>query len=202
MLPILSTSPTPIPLFQSFLCRAALISAVAIAILTTATILSSSQQQMALTMNGTLQSVLSYRISSLALSTCITMSFLCAVACVILLFRYKNPQVTPPPFNNPSLKNESNISTTTTTMDKNTVYKTLPIKKIEAPVLGRITKILVSQGDKVSLATPLCILEIMKVEIAVSANFEGKIKNIFIQPNEIVQRGQVLIDMEEESSIK
>ncbi len=67
---------------------------------------------------------------------------------------------------------------------------------IEAPMPGKILKILVSEGQKVSADERLFILEAMKMENVVVAPRAGVVKRIHFKENDLVSLGQVIIEME------
>jgi biotin carboxyl carrier protein len=69
---------------------------------------------------------------------------------------------------------------------------------MEAPMPGVVLRILVAQGDVVAKATPLLILEAMKMEHQILAPREGKIASINCKEGELVQPGVELVTMSDE----
>ena len=66
---------------------------------------------------------------------------------------------------------------------------------IYSEVSGTISQILVSQDQIVEKETDLLIIECMKMLIPVTAKNRGKIVDIYIKENEIINEGDKLIDM-------
>lgn len=58
---------------------------------------------------------------------------------------------------------------------------------------GKITKIMVKEGDEVKEGTPLLIMEAMKMENEMRATGDAKIKKINVQPGDNVETGASLI---------
>ncbi len=67
---------------------------------------------------------------------------------------------------------------------------------IEAPMPGKILKILVQEGQQVAANERLFILEAMKMENEVLAPRAGRVKKIHFKENDVVAVGQVIIEME------
>ncbi len=67
---------------------------------------------------------------------------------------------------------------------------------IEAPMPGKILKMLVQEGEKVQAQQRLFILEAMKMENEVVAPQEGIVKKIYFQENDLVSLGQVIIELD------
>ena len=65
--------------------------------------------------------------------------------------------------------------------------------EIGAPLQGKLTKILVKQGDKVEKNTPLFLIEAMKMESTVVAPKKGVIKEIVLSDNQMVHQDDVVV---------
>jgi pyruvate carboxylase len=65
--------------------------------------------------------------------------------------------------------------------------------EIGAPLQGKLTKILVKQGDKVEKNTPLFLIEAMKMESTVVAPKKGIIKEIVLRDNQMVHQDDVVV---------
>ena len=65
--------------------------------------------------------------------------------------------------------------------------------EIYAPIPGLIKVILVQPGDIVVMGQPLIMLEAMKMENMIKANYEGKILTIAVASGQTVDKGQLLI---------
>jgi len=66
-------------------------------------------------------------------------------------------------------------------------------EEITAPMPGKILKIMVSVGDKISEGDPILILEAMKMENEVYAGSDGKIEKINVSVNDMVDTGDTLV---------
>ena len=66
---------------------------------------------------------------------------------------------------------------------------------IFSEVSGTISQILVSQDQIVEKETDLLIIECMKMLIPVTAKTRGKIVDIYVKENDIINEGDKLIDM-------
>lgn len=68
---------------------------------------------------------------------------------------------------------------------------------ILAHITGTVWKIEVEVGDEVEEDEDLVILESMKMEMPISAPFDGVVKEILIAEGDTVEEGQVLLRFEE-----
>ena len=66
---------------------------------------------------------------------------------------------------------------------------------IYSEVSGTISKILVSRDQIVEKETDLLIIECMKMLIPVTTKKKGKIINIYVKENDIINEGDKLIDI-------
>ena len=66
---------------------------------------------------------------------------------------------------------------------------------IYSEVSGTISEILVSHNQIVEKETDLIIIECMKMLIPVTTKKRGKIINIYVKENDIINEGDKLIDM-------
>jgi propionyl-CoA carboxylase alpha chain len=69
---------------------------------------------------------------------------------------------------------------------------------IASPLAGLITTIKVAVGDLIQNGQELCVIEAMKMENIIWADFNGKIKNIAIQEGDQVNCGQNMFEFEVE----
>ena len=65
--------------------------------------------------------------------------------------------------------------------------------KVECPMQGTITKILVEVGEEVAMSSKLTILEAMKMENDILAPQAGIVEKILVSAGDSVQTGQVLV---------
>ncbi|MGQ1890457.1 acetyl/propionyl/methylcrotonyl-CoA carboxylase subunit alpha [Thermophagus sp. OGC60D27] len=71
--------------------------------------------------------------------------------------------------------------------------------RVIAPIPGKISKILITNGDTVTNNTPVAILEAMKMENTLHAQTDGIIKTINIKEGEQVKAGQILVEIKKSS---
>ncbi len=67
---------------------------------------------------------------------------------------------------------------------------------VVAPLPGVVLKILVKQGEEVSLGQTLLILEAMKMENEINSPVAGVISSILVNPNQNVNTNDLLITVE------
>jgi pyruvate carboxylase subunit B len=60
---------------------------------------------------------------------------------------------------------------------------------------GRITSILVKEGDEVKEGTPLLILEAMKMQNEIASPASGCVRKIFVRDGESVKKDAVLVSI-------
>lgn len=68
---------------------------------------------------------------------------------------------------------------------------------IKAPMPGLVLKISVENGQTVTAGQPILILEAMKMENVIKATSEGKVASIEVAAGAAVDKGQLLVKMEE-----
>jgi biotin carboxyl carrier protein len=78
-------------------------------------------------------------------------------------------------------------------LDKPKVRK---LKQLKAPMPGRVVSIAVTIGQEVNVGDPLLTLEAMKMENVLKAEGIGIVKSIAIHPQEVVDKGGLLIEFE------
>jgi 3-methylcrotonyl-CoA carboxylase alpha subunit len=64
-----------------------------------------------------------------------------------------------------------------------------------AAMPGQVIKVLVAEGDTVTRGQPLILLEAMKMEIRVTAPRDGRVNKLRCRVGQIVERGQVLLEL-------
>ena len=69
------------------------------------------------------------------------------------------------------------------------------LKTIKAPLPGNIFKINVKEGDSVKKGETLLIMEAMKMENNILAEFDGIVKSIKIKEGDVVLQNDVLIEL-------
>ena len=70
------------------------------------------------------------------------------------------------------------------------------LEDVKAPMPGLVLKILVEESQDISIGDPLLILEAMKMENIIKATGSGTIKSILVKNQDIVDKNQVLIEVE------
>ena len=68
--------------------------------------------------------------------------------------------------------------------------------RVKAPIPGLVTRLLISQGDKVEAGQPLLVLEAMKMENEIRAPFDGVVSSISATVGQSVVRNQVLVEIQ------
>lgn len=71
-----------------------------------------------------------------------------------------------------------------------------PDKETGAPLQGKLSVVLVKEGDTLQAGSPLFVIEAMKMESTVSAAREGKVKKIHLQAGTMVDQNDVVIEIE------
>jgi biotin carboxyl carrier protein len=74
--------------------------------------------------------------------------------------------------------------------------------KIQALMPGRITGILVKEGEVVEAGTPLLILEAMKMQNEITSPAAGRIAGIQVREGESVKRGSILLVLDNSNATK
>ena len=67
--------------------------------------------------------------------------------------------------------------------------------KIHAQIPGLVSRIDVKLGDSIKIGDTLCILEAMKMENEIKSPNSGTIKNIYVDPNSNVEKGDILMEI-------
>lgn len=68
-----------------------------------------------------------------------------------------------------------------------------PLRDIMAPMPGRILKLLVEPGQEVNAHEPLLLMESMKMEVTVSAEFAAKVEKFLYREGDLVEMGAHLV---------
>lgn len=76
------------------------------------------------------------------------------------------------------------------------VPKVRQLKELQAPMPGRIVNIAVVVGQELNVGDEILSLEAMKMENVLKAEGTGIVKTIIAKPNQIVDKGSVLIEFE------
>jgi biotin carboxyl carrier protein len=76
------------------------------------------------------------------------------------------------------------------------IPKIKKLKELQAPMPGRIVHLAVVVGQEVQVGDEILSLEAMKMENALKAEGEGIVKAILVKPNQVVEKGAILIEFE------
>jgi pyruvate carboxylase len=71
-----------------------------------------------------------------------------------------------------------------------------PAKETGAPLQGKLSVVLVKEGEELQAGTPLFVIEAMKMESTVSAAASGRVKRVHINAGTMVDQNDVVIEME------
>jgi acetyl-CoA/propionyl-CoA carboxylase biotin carboxyl carrier protein len=63
---------------------------------------------------------------------------------------------------------------------------------VAAPMHGTVLKVLVAEGDRVTVGEPVAILETMKMETSVAAALSGTVEAVKVQPGDVVEAGEIV----------
>ena len=78
-------------------------------------------------------------------------------------------------------------------LDKQKVKR---LKELTSPMPGRVLKIMVKAGDQINIGDSLLSLEAMKMENILKSDGEGIVKEVFISEEQVVDKGEVLMEFE------
>jgi len=67
--------------------------------------------------------------------------------------------------------------------------------EIGSPLQGSLSKILVKEGDKVTVNTPLFIIEAMKMESTITATVAGVVKKVFLSEKTMVEQDDLVVEI-------
>ena len=70
------------------------------------------------------------------------------------------------------------------------------LKEIQAPMPGRILEIRIEIGQELQVGDDILSLEAMKMENVLKADGFGKVKEILVESNQVVEKGSTLIVFE------
>ena len=68
---------------------------------------------------------------------------------------------------------------------------------LKAPMGGRVVELSVEPGQEVKKGDKLLVYEAMKMENDIEAEFGGKVKRIFVAPDQVVSTDEILIEFED-----
>jgi biotin carboxyl carrier protein len=72
----------------------------------------------------------------------------------------------------------------------------MALEKVEAPLPGKILKVNVKPGDKISELEEICIIEAMKMENPIVCTATGTVKEVLVTVGKVVKANEVLAIIE------
>ncbi len=66
-------------------------------------------------------------------------------------------------------------------------------QEVRAEMVANVFKVVVAAGDDVVAGDTLVIMESMKMEIPVLAEFAGSVLEVFVNEGDVVQEGDVIV---------
>jgi acetyl-CoA carboxylase biotin carboxyl carrier protein len=70
------------------------------------------------------------------------------------------------------------------------------MSEVIAVMAGNVWKVLVKVGDQVEEGQDVVILESMKMEIPIAAEFDGTVKEVKVNEGDFVNEGDVILEIE------
>jgi acetyl-CoA carboxylase biotin carboxyl carrier protein len=70
------------------------------------------------------------------------------------------------------------------------------MRVIASPMAGTVSRLLVQAGDVVTSGQDVVILESMKMEIAVQADVDARVKAVKVSEGVFVDEGSILLELE------
>ena len=74
------------------------------------------------------------------------------------------------------------------------------IGSVGAPMGGEVVDVVVKPGTEVAAGAPLVIMSAMKMETTVSAPIAGQIKHVAVIPGDVLEGGDLLIEIRDQNS--
>ena len=72
----------------------------------------------------------------------------------------------------------------------------MALEKIEAPLPGKVIKVNIKAGDKISEFDEICVIEAMKMENPILSTVTGIVKEILIVEGKVVKAGELIAVIE------
>jgi pyruvate carboxylase len=69
-------------------------------------------------------------------------------------------------------------------------------RQVGAPLQGKLSQVLVKEGEEIKRNQPLFVIEAMKMETTVAANDTGKVKELILSPGSMVKTDDLVLVME------
>jgi pyruvate carboxylase len=72
--------------------------------------------------------------------------------------------------------------------------KAVEDREIGAPLMGKLSSVLVAAGEEVAKDTPIFVIEAMKMETTITAPEDGRIKTVHLEVGTLVNQGDLVIE--------
>jgi biotin carboxyl carrier protein len=72
----------------------------------------------------------------------------------------------------------------------------MPQERVESPLPGKILRVVASVGNHINEGDTICVIESMKMENLIVAPVSGKIKELNVAPEQVVQSSDLLAIIE------
>ena len=66
-------------------------------------------------------------------------------------------------------------------------------KQVGAPLQGKLSQVLINEGDKVKRNQPLFVIEAMKMETTIAANEDGVVSEVVLPPGSMVKQDDLVV---------
>lgn len=70
------------------------------------------------------------------------------------------------------------------------------MSEVLASMAGNVWKVLVKVGDQVEEGQDVVILESMKMEIPIAAEFDGTVKEVKVNEGDFVNEGDIIVEID------
>lgn len=68
-------------------------------------------------------------------------------------------------------------------------------EQIRAEMVANVISVLVVEGEQIAAGQPVVIMESMKMEIPVLAEFGGQVARVSVTQGDVVQEGDVMVEL-------
>ena len=72
----------------------------------------------------------------------------------------------------------------------------MPLETIEVPLAGKVLKVNVNRGDKVTEGSEICTIESMKMENPILTPVSGIVKEVGVTPGQVVKSHETIAVIE------
>ena len=72
-----------------------------------------------------------------------------------------------------------------------------PMAEIRAEIAANVWQVVVEEGQMVAEGDEICILESMKMEIPVVTDVPGVVRELYVEPEQVIQEGDLIALIDE-----